>query len=103
MPIYRKHIDITRSSTQTLSMGRIYANASFWRLSGTGSGAIKLAIQGAGGRSLYMKPNPNRIGLLADDAPQKFVDVTFDGLKLWASGTTAVTVRLLINAWENPI
>ena len=102
MTVYRKHITVTASSTQTVSMGRIYTNASFWRLSGTGSGAVKVAIQGAGGRASYIKPSPNRVGLLADDPPQKFVDVTFDGLKLWCSGTTAATVIMLVNAWEHP-
>lgn len=103
MPLYRKTWTITASSTQTLSLGRIYGNASFFRISGTGSGAIKLAIKSSGGHDgVFVKPSPNRIGLLADDPPQKFVAVPFDALKFWASGTTAATVRVHINCWELP-
>ena len=103
MPIYRKITTVTASSTQTISLANIiYSNASFWRISGTGSGAIKLAVKGAGGHEpVYVKLDPNRIALLAASPPQKMENVCFDALKLWASGTTAATVRVLVNCWNN--
>lgn len=99
--IFKKIVTITASSTQTLSTGRVYGNASFWRISGTGSGAIKLMVKGGGANTpVYMRPDPNRIPLLATSAPQKLDNVLTDAFVLWASGTTAATVRLYINAWE---
>ena len=83
-----------------MSLGRNYKSLSFWCLSGTGSGAVKVAIRPSGSRQEdWLVPSPNRIALNAI-SPHKIENVAMSGAKVWCSGTTN-TVTLLINAWDD--
>lgn len=97
--VYRKLFTVTASSTQTVAFGRYYTNASFFMLSGTGSGAIKVAVKGAGGRN-YVAIDPNRYDLSAGQPAQKIIDCVMDSVTLTSSGNAA-TVVMLVNAWNN--
>jgi len=96
--IWAKHITVTASSVQTVTFGRPYSSMSLMTLSGTGSGAIKLAIRGKNGQN-YVPTSPNRIALAAGTAGQKVVDVVLESIQLTSSGTAADAV-ILINAWN---
>ena len=97
MSVHRTLHTVTASSSLTVAFGKIYQNCSFSVHSGTGSGAIKVGVVGAGGTQ-YINPSPNRVPLLAGSSPYKVVDYLVSGVRLWSSGT-ATTAVILVNAW----
>ena len=97
-PVWRKHITLTASNSISIGFGRFYTNAAFYLLSGTGSGAVKVSIKGAGGQN-FVPVETGRYDLSAGEPAQKINDAPIWGVNLKSSGTAA-TVIMLINAWN---
>ena len=96
MSVHAQRITITASSVQTLSFGnKYYADMQFFTESGTGNGAIKIAVAATNDGPFQTITSP-RIALAAGTAPVILNDVCINRVKLTSSATASTTVLLCV-------